>query len=319
MTWSQNNPIGQAVVTTGEFGILELGAPKKRPMPTFSMTKAFIALALITSALSNLAWAQSSGHDAHRAPPPTGDDLVKVSAQLTARTIAPGSEATLAIICDVEPGWHIYWKNNGDSGLPTGFTFKTSNNVRVGEVQWPVPTRKLEPGEILDFVYEGRVIFLAPVKVSKDAAPGTTDQIVVEPDWMVCRDVCLAGKGKAAAQFGIGAAGEPAGNLAVFDAARAKMPLPITNTQGPRIAWDKATLIVQAAGASTITLFPNPVEDLTKGPADLVTSGEAKGEELRVLYRENVGLAGRIGGVIDIKGGPLAGAWSFDIPAPRNR
>ena len=48
----------------------------------------------------------------------------------------------------VEEGWHIYWTNPGDSGLPTRLTFPEQTGLDFGPVQYPLPDRFVAPGEI---------------------------------------------------------------------------------------------------------------------------------------------------------------------------
>src|SRR4051794_20915132 len=41
----------------------------------------------------------------------------------------------------LQPGWHTYWRNPGDSGVPPRFDFAKSDNVEAVTVLWPAPTR----------------------------------------------------------------------------------------------------------------------------------------------------------------------------------
>src|SRR5436309_36912 len=50
-----------------------------------------------------------------RAPPPK----TKVSLLLSHSAARPGETITAALRLDSEPGWHTYWRNEGDAGIPT--------------------------------------------------------------------------------------------------------------------------------------------------------------------------------------------------------
>ena len=50
------------------------------------------------------------------------------------------SSTTIGLRFALQPGWHIYWKNPGDSGAAPKFTF-SADGGRVGELQWPYPAR----------------------------------------------------------------------------------------------------------------------------------------------------------------------------------
>src|SRR3954468_24556317 len=41
----------------------------------------------------------------------------------------------------LQPGWHTYWRNPGDSGVPPRFDFSGSENIETVTVLWPAPTK----------------------------------------------------------------------------------------------------------------------------------------------------------------------------------
>src|SRR5256885_17253989 len=45
------------------------------------------------------------------------------------------------IAFQLQPGWHTYWRNPGDSGVPPRFDFSKSDNVEAVTVLWPAPTK----------------------------------------------------------------------------------------------------------------------------------------------------------------------------------
>src|SRR6201747_3290558 len=49
------------------------------------------------------------------------------------------------IAIQLQPGWHTYWRNPGDSGVPPRFDFSKSDNVEAVTVLWPAP-RKFDDG-----------------------------------------------------------------------------------------------------------------------------------------------------------------------------
>ncbi|MEO9163499.1 MAG: protein-disulfide reductase DsbD domain-containing protein, partial [Casimicrobiaceae bacterium] len=54
---------------------------------------------------------------AHAAPVRTGHVTAELVGDQTA--LVPGTTTTLALRLAIEPGWHTYWRNPGESGLPT--------------------------------------------------------------------------------------------------------------------------------------------------------------------------------------------------------
>jgi len=118
----------------------------------------------------------------------------------------------LGVDMQIKEGWHIYWRNPGDSGLPTSIRWDPHPSLKPGEIQWPRPARFDENG-ITTYGYSGRVTLLVPVSVTRDellpdsgtsgshgeAQPnglhvdgdGTETNLSADLNWLVCKDICL--------------------------------------------------------------------------------------------------------------------------------
>src|SRR5690348_1874400 len=75
----------------------------------------------------------------------------------------PGGEAELAILMHTKPGWHGYWLNPGDAGLPMSVEWDLPPGWSVGELRYPVPDRLLVAG-IVNYVYEKDYAVLTRLK-----------------------------------------------------------------------------------------------------------------------------------------------------------
>ncbi len=85
-----------------------------------------------------------------------------------------------------DAGWHTYWKNPGDSGLPSSFKFKLGDKaITPKDYEWPVPTKHLEEGDILTIGYEGVQHFFF------DNVDGN---ISADITVLICKDVCIPGE-----------------------------------------------------------------------------------------------------------------------------
>ena len=80
--------------------------------------------------------------------------------------MTPGQPLWLGLVIEHQPHWHTYWKNPGDSGLPTALQWQLSGGVVAGDIDWPAP-RKLPIGPLMNFGYEGKV--LLPVALTVPA------------------------------------------------------------------------------------------------------------------------------------------------------
>jgi thiol:disulfide interchange protein len=120
------------------------------------------------------------------------------AAHLHVQLIVPASSLTSAGSADaglyfkLEPGWHVYWKNAGDSGEPPRMKWTLPDGISAGPLQFPVPKR-LPLGPLMDFGYEDEVLFPFPVKVAPSAKSGPA-VLHAKVDWLVCREVCIPGK-----------------------------------------------------------------------------------------------------------------------------
>ncbi len=92
----------------------------------------------------------------------------------------------------LEQGWHIYWRNAGDSGEPPRIKWTLPEGVTAGPLQFPAPSR-LPLGPLMDFGYENEVLFPFALTVEASARPGPAT-LQAHVDWLVCREVCIPGK-----------------------------------------------------------------------------------------------------------------------------
>jgi thiol:disulfide interchange protein DsbD len=100
---------------------------------------------------------------------------------------APGSTAVVAVRQQIEPGWHTYWRNPGDSGGATTLTWTTPAGIEPGEIVWPVPERQRLAG-LMNYGYSGVVYLPVPVEIPATARAGTTLPLTVRALFLVCSD-----------------------------------------------------------------------------------------------------------------------------------
>src|SRR5581483_9783456 len=99
------------------------------------------------------------------AMPALADTSTQVRLLLAAETARPGETVVAGIRLQMQPGWHTYWRNPGDSGLPTKVEWDLPPGVTAGETQWPVP-EKLNTPPLTTYVYSGEAILLVPLKIA---------------------------------------------------------------------------------------------------------------------------------------------------------
>ncbi len=194
---------------------------------------------------------------------PDGNKLVQVALLADHEAVEPGGTLTLAVRYTIEPKWHVYWENPGDSGLATRAKFTAPEGWKVGDVRFPAPHRHELPGDITTFIFERELILLADVTIPADAKPGSKVTIGVEGSWLVCTDLCVPGSGKASVEIAVADAGKTV-NDKVFAAARAQLPKPMAELAKARITWSgteaEPRLTIVVPGANSVEYFPLDVE-----------------------------------------------------------
>jgi DsbC/DsbD-like thiol-disulfide interchange protein len=93
-----------------------------------------------------------------------GKELVKATLMADVSSIQPGQQFRLGVLYRIEPGWHIYWKYPGDSGIPTKIEWQLPQGFTIRDLQWPLPLREKEPGDLEVFAYTSEVLLFADVK-----------------------------------------------------------------------------------------------------------------------------------------------------------
>ena len=119
-------------------------------------------------------------------------------AHLRVQLVVPDSSLTrgqpprAGLYFKLEQGWHVYWKNAGDSGEPPRIKWTLPEGITAGPLQFPAP-RRLPLGPLMDFGYEDEVLFPFELKASSGAKTGPA-VLHAKVDWLVCREVCIPGK-----------------------------------------------------------------------------------------------------------------------------
>lgn len=93
-----------------------------------------------------------------------------------------------------QPEWHTYWKNSGDSGLPTQLAWQLPAGITAGEIAWPTP-KKIPVGTLANYGYENTVLLPVPLTV----APGFNGaqlNVKLNAAWLVCRKECIPQEGE---------------------------------------------------------------------------------------------------------------------------
>lgn len=136
----------------------------------------------------------------------------------------PGATTRIAIHMTPEVGWHGYWINPGDSGLPVEAKWQAPVGVQIGALQHPAPTL-LELAGIASYVHEGPFTLVADLKLAPSITPGTPLPIVADLNWLACSDtLCVPERVTLRLQLAAGDGAPASGARAIVATAEAALP-----------------------------------------------------------------------------------------------
>ena len=197
-------------------------------------------------------FAAGVGLAAHAQPLPPGAGLGgdHVKATLAPQTdgAAPGSTLYVAVVQQIDKGWHTYWKNPGDAGEPTKITWTLPGGWRAGDIVWPAPKR-LPVGPLMNYGFEGEAVLPVPIEVPASAKVGDVAHIAAKVQMLVCAEVCVPQDASLTLDVPVVAGAAP--------------PNPLW---GPRIAAALAAAPKEAGLAATFQLANGTVKLAVAGP-----------------------------------------------------
>jgi len=95
----------------------------------------------------------------------------------------------IGILIELEKDWHIYWRNPGDSGMPTSIDFEMPEGVSISEIEWPVP-KVFEYEGLASYGYDGQILLIAELNVPESFISNSIT-VSAKIKSLICRDVCI--------------------------------------------------------------------------------------------------------------------------------
>ena len=126
---------------------------------------------------------------------------------ISERSVAvPGETVWLGLSFELDPGWHIYWLNAGDAGIPPSISWAETSDLTTdlaGEFSWPTPELlPIVEGEIMDYGYSDFVVLPFPIQVPEDSTGEFT--ATGRTDYLICKDICIPESADLNLSFGVG-------------------------------------------------------------------------------------------------------------------
>ncbi len=188
---------------------------------------------------------------------------VKASLIADVSALRAGRPFALGVLLEIDPGWHIYWTNPGDSGAATMVRFNLPEGFVATPDPFPVPRKIHQPGNEVVYGYEGTVLLSARVMVPETAHIGDEIDLSAAVAWLCCKDVCIPEKEAPVLRMKVSDHGGPA-NVKEF--ARYQTTVTPLSGRSPDVerlsaTIDRATHVVTVAihwkaAVSGVEMFP---------------------------------------------------------------
>lgn len=207
------------------------------------MIRPLALMVLLTASLAPVTSAEAAS------PPVQTDHL---QSRLVAETTAavPGTQLTLGLLLEHDPHWHTYWRNAGDSGLPTELDLTLPDGIVAEPIAWPHPQR-FEISEIVNYGYGERRLLPVTISIPAEYAAATLP-VRAKANWLICEIECIPGKAEYALELPVAPkAGVDPRWRDDFAAARADLPRTAAATLKVAEEGDAIALTVRGFDAAS--------------------------------------------------------------------
>src|ERR1044071_1111928 len=199
-----------------------------------------------------------------------GKQLVKAELLADTNAVVPGKPFTVGLLLRMIPRWHTYWAFSGDAGLPTELKWKLPSGWKVGEIQWPIPLKTIDPGDIETYGYENEVLLMQEI-----TPPQKLDDSIVklatEANWLVCEKICIPGSATPQLELPVSTTSQPA-NSDIFARYRRLLPQNWPESNAATANWSRIGRDLRLkvtsetlANYPALDFFPSPEQGVLVG------------------------------------------------------
>ena len=199
-----------------------------------------------------------------------GKELVKAELLADTSAIVPGKPFTIGLLLRMAPHWHTYWAFSGDAGLPTELKWKLPSGWKVGEIQWPIPLKTIDPGDIETYGYENEVLLMQEI-TPPQKLDNPTAKLSSEANWLVCEKICIPGSATPQLELPVSTTSQPA-NSELFARYRHLLPQNWPESNVASLNWSRVGRDLRLKITSealvkypALDFFPLPGPDVVVG------------------------------------------------------
>ena len=238
---------------------------------------------------------------------------LKVELVAENQSIQAGRDFALGLLFHLEKGWHVYWRNPGDSGSPPQVAWTLPAGFRAGAMEWPYP-RRIPVGPLMNYGYEDEVLLITPVHAARQPPSGAAT-LGAALKWVVCQEVCIAGKGNVSLEVPL-ASGTPAPSRFhdLFVKTRKLLPRPASAAWKLKAVSLSDALVLDGRSQQPVSaaeFFPIEPLVIENAAPQIFRKHGAKDFSLRMKKSEQLNKP-----VASLKGILVTGGRAYEVAAP---
>jgi len=231
-----------------------------------------------------------------------GKELVKAELLADTNAIVLGKPFTVGLLLRMAPGWHTYWKFSGDAGLPTELKWKLPPGWKIGEIQWPIPLKTIDPGDIETYGYENEVLLMQEITPPQKIDDPSV-RLSADANWLVCEKICIPGSATLQLELPKSATSEAA-NTELFARYRRLLPRTWPGSNVATVNWSRTgpdlrlkVMSETLGNYPTLDFFPLPEQGAVVGHPK-IDSRNKNEVVLRIPIESSAKNLSSIGGLI---------------------
>lgn len=106
--------------------------------------------------------------------------------------VVAGKPFRLGIELAMDPGWHTYYKESGEAGMPTRIQWTLPSGFTASDLMWQRPHKFSDSG-ITTYGYSDKTVIAATITPPATLKAGDTLKFKAKVKWLTCQDVCIPG------------------------------------------------------------------------------------------------------------------------------
>ncbi len=233
------------------------------------------------------------------------------------RDVTPGASFDVAVRISLDPGWHTYWQNPGDAGIPPRITWSLPDGWKAGEIRWPIPHRLVAP-EVVSYGYEREALLLVRLTVPASAKFGSQVSVKAKVDWLVCQDGCIPAKAQSEIRLSVGSKRLPDVAWAPrIHAAELALPIPAAaDAYSATLSGSQISLTFRQSASNGVTFYP--ADPVVEPSAPQTLRSEAGRSTLTLTLSQFApSQVPRLRGLLVSQRGTTFKSESIDVPLQR--